>query len=106
MIKKREEAKYMAEVFWTVLKMKMRMSTKLRRQGPTPEERTRRNIKDSLASIGSCVHLRDVHCSKLITGALQSIHTRMEFKRCILENAMWIRKIQERFRSYWQVRTE
>ena len=29
--KKQEEARFMAQVFWTVLKIKMRMGTKLRR---------------------------------------------------------------------------
>ena len=36
MDKKKEEARYLASVFWIVLKMKIRTSTKLRRNGPTP----------------------------------------------------------------------
>ena len=36
MDKKKEEARYLASEFWIVLKMKIRTSTKLRRNGPTP----------------------------------------------------------------------
>ena len=36
MDQKKEEARYMASVFWIVLKMKIRTSTKLKRNGPTP----------------------------------------------------------------------
>ena len=59
MVKKKEEAHFLASIFWTVLKIKIRMGSKIRRNGPTPEERTRRQIKNSMISLGSSVHLRD-----------------------------------------------
>ena len=39
MVKKKEEAQFLASIFWTVLKIKIRMGSKIRRNGPTPEER-------------------------------------------------------------------
>ena len=36
MDKKKEEARYLASVFWIVLKLKIRTSTKLKRNGPNP----------------------------------------------------------------------
>ena len=59
MKKKTDEARFMASIFWIVLKIKIRMASKLRRNGPTPEERLRRQIKNSMVSLGSSVHLRD-----------------------------------------------
>ena len=105
MTKKKEEAKFLASVFWTVIKMKIRSGTKLRRNGPTPEERLRRMIRGSLTSLGSAVHLRDVTAQKVVMYFFQGLEMRKELKRAIIDNGKWVRKIQERFRSYWAVRT-
>lgn len=66
MDKKTEEARFLAQVFWIVMKMKIRSGTKLRRNGPTPEERLRRQIRGSMMSIGSTVHLRDVTAANIM----------------------------------------
>ena len=89
--KKKEEAQFLAKVFWTVLKLKMRMATKLRRNGPTPEERLRRQIRHSLNSIGSSVHLRDVTAGNIIVNFFKAIETRVELKQKIIDNGKWVR---------------
>ena len=95
----------MARVFWTVVKIKINLSIKLKRWGRTPEERIRRQMKMALQSIGSAVHLRDMTAGKVIVSTFQWLRTVTDLKKCIKENGLQVRKIQERFRAYWQVRT-
>lgn len=101
MVKKKEEAHFLASIFWTVLKIKIRMGSKIRRNGPTPEERTRRQIKNSMISLGSSVHLRDYTGQKMIYRVLEGLRMRQEIKQDIIDTGLWVRRIQERFRSYW-----
>ena len=83
----------MASVFWIVLKMKIRTSTKLKRNGPTPQERLRRTIKNSMISLGSSVHLRCVTAEKLMLNFFQSLRMREQIKQYIIETGKWVRTI-------------
>ena len=93
MDQKKEEARYLASVFWIVLKMKMQCSIKLKRKGATAEERLRRMIRNSVCSIGSSVHLRDYTAQKLLVNTLQGLHMRATMKKYIIETGKWVRTI-------------
>ena len=99
--KKKAEVAFLAKVFWTVVKIKINLSIKLKRWGRTPEERIRRQMKMALQSIGSAVHLRDMTAGKVIVSSFQWLRTVTDLKKCIKENGLQVRKIQERFRAYW-----
>ena len=75
------------------MKMKIRSGTKLRRNGPNPEERLRRQIRGSLMSIGSTVHLRDVTAENLMLKFFRGIQMRKEIKEKIIDNSKWVRHI-------------
>jgi hypothetical protein len=84
----KEEAKFMSKIFWIVFKIKIRMSRKIKKNGPTPEERARRQIKACLTSIGSRIHLREDAASKLILSTLQSLKMRQDIKKKIIDTGI------------------
>ena len=96
----------MGSIFWLTLKMKIRLSRKVKRNGPTPEERLRRQMRGCIMSMGSGIHLREDKASNLILSFLQSVKMRNDTKRMVIDTGLQVRHIQERFRSYWQVRVE
>lgn len=75
------------------MKMKMKLSIRLKRTGKTSIERQRRNIRCALSSIGSSVHLRDITASKTILEALKWHHTLNTIRNHVRDTAKQVRNI-------------
>ena len=78
----------MGSIFWLTLKMKIQLSRKVKRNGPTPEERLRRQVRGCIMSMGSGIHLREDKASNLILSFLQSVKMRNDTKRMVIDTSL------------------
>jgi len=83
----------MSKVFWTVIKVKINLSIKLKRTGRTPEERLRRQMRNALCSIGSSIHLREMTAAKTVVESFKWMQTLSELKKCIKDTGIHVRFI-------------
>ena len=71
LIQKRLDLIFLKQVLWTVIKAKINLRIEIKRWGPSYEERSRREVRRALCSLGSCVHLREITAAKTIIYVLR-----------------------------------
>ena len=102
--RKASEAEYFQKVMWTVIRARRRIQYKIRRQGPTAEERMRRTIKNSLISFSSMADFTKYQAGERIWSLLWALKTRRDLRRTMLDFHEKIRRIKVRFKQHFQVK--